>query len=45
MSLEDDGMSRIVSEFEANLEDPCNGLIMQSIQWSINSIYECENKQ
>ena len=45
MNLEDDGTSRIVPDFEANLEDSCNGLIMQSIQWSINSMCECENKQ
>ena len=45
MSLEDDGMSRIVTDFEADLEDLCNGLIMQSIHWSINSIWERENKQ
>ena len=45
MSLEDDGTKRIVPEFEANLEDPCNGLILQNIHWSINSICECENKQ
>ena len=52
MSLEDDGTNRIViefeaivPEFEANLEDPCNSLIMQSIHWSVNSIYECESRQ
>ena len=45
MSLEDDGTSRIVPDFEADLEDPSNSLIMQNIHWSINSIYECENKQ
>ena len=33
MSLEDDGTSRIAPDFEADLEDPCNCLIMQSIQY------------
>ena len=45
MSLEDNGMSRIVPDLEADLEDPCNCLIMQIIHWSTNSIYEYENKQ
>ena len=32
MSLIDDRTSRIVPEFEPNLEDPCNGFIMQDVQ-------------
>ena len=45
MSLVDDRTHRIVPEFEPGLENPFNGLIMQTIHWSMNSIYEYESKE
>ena len=45
MSLVDYRTHRIVPEFEPDLENPSNGLIMQTIHWSMNSIYEYESKE
>ena len=45
MSLVDDGINRIVPETDPAEHDGSDGIIMSAIQWSVNSIYECENKE
>lgn len=45
MSLIDDKTEQTIPAFEPNLSNSCNGLIMQAINWSVNSIYEYENKE
>ena len=45
MSLLDDGTERIIPETDPSEYDGSNGLIMSAIQWSVNSIYECQNRE
>lgn len=45
MSLVDDGTERIVPETDPSEHDGSNGLVMSAIQWSVNSIYECQNRE
>ena len=45
MSLVDDGIEHIVPETDPSEYDGSNGLIMSAIQWSVNSIYECQKQR
>jgi len=45
MSLVDDGTQRVVPETDPSEHDGSNGLVMSAIQWSVNSIYECQNRE
>ena len=45
MSLTDDGTDHIVPDTDPSEYDGSNGLIMSAVQWSVNSIYECNSKE
>ena len=45
MSLVDDGTERVVAETDRSEYDGSNGLVMSVIQWSVNSIYKCQNRE
>ena len=46
MSLTDaDDSRRVIPMSEPGLSNPSNCLIMATIHWSVNSIYECNNKE
>ena len=44
-SLVDDGTEHVVPETGSSEYDRSNGLVMSAIQWSVNSIYECQNRE
>ena len=43
MNLTDDGTQRIIPDTDPSEYDSSNGIVM-SMNWSVNSVYECENK-
>ena len=45
MSLTDDGTPNIVPEPDDVDFERTDGMIMSAMEWSINSIYECQNKE
>ena len=45
MSLTDDGTPNIIPESDDINFDHTNGMIMSAMEWSVNSIYECQNKE
>ncbi len=45
MSLTDDGTPNIVPEPDDVDFERTDGMIMAAMEWSINSIYECQNKE
>ena len=45
MSLTNNGTRRLTPTSKPYLQAPQNGLIMVMVNWSINSIYKCQNKQ
>ena len=45
MSLVDDGTERVVPETDPLEYDGSSGLVLSAIQWSVNSIYECQNRE
>ena len=44
MSLQDDGTTRLTPDTDPSEYDGSNGMVMSAITWSVNSIYECQNK-
>ena len=45
MSLEDDGTERIIPETRPSEYDSLDGMMMAAINLSVNSIYDCDNKE
>ena len=45
MSLEDDGVNNIIPETHHSEYDSIDGLEEATMNWSVNSIYECDNKE
>ena len=45
MRLEDDGVNNIVPDIHHSEYDLTDSLVTETINWSVNSIYECDNKQ
>ena len=43
MSLTDDGTKHIIPDTDPAEYDPSSGIVM-NMTWSVNSVYECENK-
>ena len=43
MSLTDDGTQRIIPDTDPSEYDSSKGIVM-NMNWSVNSVYECENK-
>ena len=44
MTLEDDGTERVIPETHPSEHDSSSGMVMAAMNWSVNSIYECDNK-